>query len=124
MDVDHSLVSSHQLSTTRPISDGDGVMESDAQASVGKKRAIEATFLILEQHYLELLEKGEVKSAMELLRGEISPLFNVPGTSRFEERKRQLKQRRRVGRLVEGGGGGSGGGVGGNSDGGGGHPKP
>lgn len=48
--------------------------------------AVRATFLILEQHYMELLDRGDPHAAMHLLRARITPLFNLPGSHRYAER--------------------------------------
>ena len=48
--------------------------------------AVRATFLILEQHYMELLDRGDPHAAIHLLRSRITPLFNLPGSHRYAER--------------------------------------
>ena len=85
-----SLPVSGQISAN--ARDGE-IVELDSLESPEDVRVVEARFLILEQHYLELLEKGEAEVALELLRSEISPLFNLPGTSSYEGK---LKQHQRV----------------------------
>ena len=52
--------------------------------------------LIHEQHYMELLNAGNKDAsweALELLRGKIAPMFNLPGVKGWDERLERRKRR-------------------------------
>ena len=80
--------------------DGDGVEDRDEdrdeELELMNPYVKHCMLLIHEQHYMELLNAGNKDAsweALELLRGKIAPMFNLPGVKGWDERLERRKRR-------------------------------